>query len=45
MDDTLPGGPREKIITYEAPFYLPNREADYRIAWKSFSERFKDEVA
>ena len=32
MDDTLPGGPREKTITYIAPFYLPNREEDYRIA-------------
>lgn len=43
IDDTLPSGPREKTITYEAPFYLPNREADYRIAWEAFSKRFKDE--
>lgn len=40
MDDTLPGGPREKTITYTAPFYLPDREEDYRIAWEVFSERF-----
>ena len=42
IDDTLPGGPREKTITYVAPFYLPNREEDYRIAWEVFTERFKD---
>ena len=46
IDDTLPpaegspGGPREKIITYTAPFYLPNREEDYRVAWEVFTERF-----
>ena len=42
MDDTLPGGPREKTITYEAPWYLPNREEDYKVAWEVFTERFKD---
>jgi hypothetical protein len=42
MDDTLPGGPREKTITYVAPFYLPDREEDYRVAWNVFTERFKD---
>jgi hypothetical protein len=41
FDDTQPGGPREKTITYVAPWYLPNREEDYRVAWKVFSERFK----
>lgn len=43
IDDTLPGGPREKVITYVAPFYLPDREEDYRIAWDVFSERFAHE--
>lgn len=43
MDDTLPGGPREKTITYVAPFYLPDREEDYRIAWEVFTERFAKE--
>ena len=43
IDDTLPGGPREKIITYVAPFYLPNREEDYRVAWQVFTERFAAE--
>lgn len=45
MDDTLPGGPREKIITYEAPFYRPDREEDYRIAWEVFTERFAKQEA
>ena len=40
MDDTLPGGPREKTITYVAPWHLPNREEDYRVAWEVFKERF-----
>lgn len=44
IDDTLPGGPREKVITYVAPFYLPNREEDYSIAWEVFTERFDNEV-
>lgn len=43
IDDTLPGGPREKTITYVAPFYLPNREEDYRIAWEVFTERFSQQ--
>ncbi len=43
IDDTLPGGPREKTITYVAPFYLPDREEDYRVAWEVFTERFAKE--
>ena len=39
-DDTLPGGRQDKVISYEAPFYLPDREEDYRIAWKVFEQRF-----
>jgi hypothetical protein len=42
MDDTLPGGLREKTITYIAPFYLPDREEDYRIAWEVFTDRFSN---
>jgi hypothetical protein len=45
IDDTLPGGPREKVITYEAPFYRPDREDDYRIAWEVFTERFVKQEA
>lgn len=40
LDDTRPNGPYEKTITYLAPWYLPNREDDYRVAWEIFSERF-----
>lgn len=35
-DDTLPGGPRERTITYTAPFDRCNREADYATAWAAF---------
>jgi hypothetical protein len=38
QDDTLPGGPREKTITYQAPFFKPDREEDYRIAWEFFEK-------
>jgi hypothetical protein len=41
IDDTLPGGPREKTITYVSPWYLPDREEDYRVAWEIFSKRFE----
>ncbi len=33
IDDTLPGGPRKKTITYVAPFDRCNREDDYREVW------------
>lgn len=42
-DDTLPSGPCQKTITYVSPWYLPNREEDYRIAWEVFTERMKEE--
>ena len=35
-DDTLPGGPIERTITYEAPFDRCNRVQDYRLAWAFF---------
>jgi hypothetical protein len=38
-DDTIPGGPRERIIIYEAPFDTCDREADYRAAWAEFERR------
>jgi len=38
QDDTLPGGPREKIIEYIAPFDRCDREQDYATAWKCFDE-------
>jgi len=39
MDDTLPGGPTERTITYVAPFDRCNREEDYEIAWNAFKSR------
>ncbi|PNE04187.1 hypothetical protein A15D_00367 [Alcanivorax sp. MD8A] len=36
MDDTLPGGPTERTIQYHAPFFKPDREEDYRVAWGIF---------
>jgi hypothetical protein len=38
-DDTLPGGPREKTITYIPPFDKCDREKDYEIAWAAFEIR------
>ena len=38
-DDTLPGGPKQRVIEYVAPFALADREADYRLAWVEFERR------
>ena len=38
-DDTLPSGPRTVERRYVAPFARADREEDYRISWKFFSER------
>lgn len=35
-DDTLPGGPIQRTITYEAPFDRCDRVQDYRVAWAFF---------
>jgi len=35
-DDTLPGGPVQRTIAYDAPFVRPDREQDYRTAWAFF---------
>ena len=40
LDDTLPGGPHQRTIIYDAPFARCNREADYRTAWTAFTRRF-----
>jgi hypothetical protein len=34
IDDTLPGGPVERTIAYEAPFDRCDRVGDYRVVWK-----------
>jgi hypothetical protein len=36
IDDTLPGGPVERTITYEAPWTLCDRVGDYRGVWGYF---------
>jgi hypothetical protein len=38
-DDTLPGGPIQRTITYTAPFDKCDRETDYRTAWAAFEAR------
>jgi hypothetical protein len=40
IDDTIPGGPIERTITYEAPFDRCDREKDYALAWAEFERRF-----
>ena len=37
-DDTLPGGPVERDIVYEAPFDRCDREQDYETVWKRCDE-------
>jgi len=41
-DNTLPGGPVERVIEYHAPFTRPDREEDYRIAWAEFERRARE---
>jgi hypothetical protein len=38
-DDTMPDGPRERVIVYEGPFDQCDREEDYRTAWAEFERR------
>jgi hypothetical protein len=38
IDDTLPGGPVERTITYEAPFDRCDRVGDYRVVWEYFEQ-------
>jgi len=40
LDDTQPGGPRERTIVYEAPFDCCDRERDYETVWSHFEKRF-----
>jgi hypothetical protein len=39
IDDTMPGGPIERTIVYEAPFDRCDREQDYEIVWAAFVTR------
>ena len=38
VDDTLPGGPVERTIIYEAPFDRCDRVGDYRVVWGYFEK-------
>jgi len=38
LDDTLPGGPIERTITYEAPWTLCDRVEDYKTTWAFFEK-------
>ena len=40
IDDTQPGGPVERTITYHAPFDRCDREKDYEEVWHNFEKRF-----
>jgi len=42
MDDTMPGGPHQRTIEYTAPFFRPDREEDYRVAWEFFERKLKE---
>ena len=37
LDDTLPGGPVERTITYVAPWVRCDRVEDYRVGWSGFN--------
>ena len=44
-DDTLPGGPVQRTIEYQAPFVRPNREEDYKVAWAFFEPEHRATTA
>ena len=39
-DDTRPGGPHTRTITYVAPWVRCDRERDYAETWAHFEQRF-----
>ncbi len=41
IDNTIPDGPVERIITYKAPFDRCDREKDFEVVWGEFQKRFK----
>ncbi|MFO7818269.1 MAG: hypothetical protein R6V39_11415, partial [Desulfovibrionales bacterium] len=44
-DDTLPSCPWETFVEYKAPFFRPDREEDYRVAWEIFDNHAISEVS
>ena len=45
LDDTLPGGPVERVIEYHAPFDRCDREDDYAAAWEALALRMSGSEA
>lgn len=45
LDDTMPGGPVERVIAYVAPFATADREHDYAVAWAEFERRAAQKAA
>jgi hypothetical protein len=39
IEDFLPGGSRDRIITFEAPFDKCDREQEYATVWMGFERR------
>ena len=39
LDQTQPGAPVERTLTYHAPFDRCSREEDYRTVWKEMERR------
>ena len=44
VDDTLPGGPVERTITYQAPWVRCDRVDDYRVGWGFFEKEGEQPV-
>lgn len=42
LDDTMPGGPVERTIEYEAPFDRCDREQDYETVWAYFAKKMSE---
>jgi hypothetical protein len=45
LDTTLPTGPKERQIIYQAPFTKSDRETDYATVWAKLEEREKKGLA
>ena len=45
LDDTLPGGPVERTITYVAPWVRCDRVEDYRLGWQFIESEVSDPSA
>ena len=43
-DDTQPGGPVERTVTYVAPFDRCDREKDYETVWAFFEKKYGKNV-